>query len=65
MFNMTRSEFVFIMILLIVLLKFNVEYKKKHDDKSILDESKVKKTLHTFSLLDIMSRLGEDILVAG
>jgi hypothetical protein len=62
---MTRSEFVFIMILLIVFIKFNAGYKKKHNDKSILDETKVKKTLHTFSLLDIISRLGEDILVAG
>lgn len=65
MFNMTRSEFIFIMILIIVFIKFNAGYEKKHNDKSILDETKVKKTLHTFSLLDIMSRLGEDIIVAG
>lgn len=65
MFNMTRSEFVFIMILLIVFLELNAGYEKKHDDKSILDESKVKKTIHTFSLLDIISRFGEDILLAG
>ena len=38
---------------------------KKHDDKSILDESKVKKIIHTFSLLDIISRFREDILLAG
>ena len=64
MFNMTRSEFVFIMILLIVFLKFNAGYEKKHDNKSILDETKVKNTLHAFSLLDIISRLGEDIIMA-
>lgn len=65
MFNMTRVKFVFIMILLMVFLKFNEGYKKKHDNKSVLDETKVKKTLHTFSSLDIMSRLGEDIIMTG
>ena len=65
MFNTTRSVFIFIVILMIVFIKFNTGYEKKHDNKSILDETKVKKTLHTFSLLDIFSRLGEDILVAG
>lgn len=60
---MTSSMFVFIMILLIAFLKFNVEYEKKHNNVSILNETKVKKTLHTFSLLDIMSRLGEDIVL--
>lgn len=58
---MRQTEFVFIMILLIAFLKFNIGYEKKHDDKSILDETKVKKTIHTFSSLDILSRFIEDI----
>lgn len=62
---MTRTEFVFMMILIISFMKFNAGYEKKHENKSILDETKVKKTLNTFSLLDIMSRFVGDIIVAG
>lgn len=58
---MIKTEFIFYLILFIIIIKLNIEYKNKHYDKSILDESKVKKTMHTFSLLDIISRFGEDI----
>lgn len=62
---MILTEFVFIMILIISFMKFNAGYEKNHGNISILDETKVKKTLHTFSLIDIMSRFVGDIIVAG
>ena len=62
---MTHNEFIFILILLIIFCKFNATYEKKHDDKSILDESKVKKTIHDFSLLDIITRFTSDILIVS
>lgn len=60
---MKCSEFVFIMILIIVFFKFNVGYEKKHDGESILNESRVKKSLHTFSSIDLITRFVEDILM--
>lgn len=62
---MKQIKFVFILIILIVFFKINIEYKKTHNNQSVLDESKVEKTIHAFSLLDIISRFAGDIIISS
>ena len=63
MFNITSYEFIFILVLLIVFLQFNEKYKKKHNNKSILEQEKIKKITHTFTLFDIIIRFTKDIFI--
>lgn len=60
---MKKIKFIFILVILIVFFKINIGYEKKHKGKSILEETKVKKTIHTFSLLDVLSRFAEDLVI--
>lgn len=60
---MKQINFIFIIILLLIFIKFNVGYEKKHNGKSILEEKNVKKTIEDFSLIDAITRFVYDILL--
>lgn len=60
---MKQINFIFIIILLLIFIKFNVGYEKKHNGKSILEEKNVKKTIEDFSLIDAITRFVSDILL--
>lgn len=57
---MERIYFVFFLIVILIFLKLNYSYKKTHDDKSILNESKVKKTVAEFAFMDDLYRIISD-----
>ena len=60
---MKQINFIFIIILLLIFIKFNVGYEKKHNGKSILEEKNVKKTIEDFSLIDAIKRFVYVILL--
>lgn len=63
---METIYFVIILIMILVFFKLNIWYKKTHNDKPILNESKVKKTLTNVALIDDLFRIISDasLLVA-
>lgn len=62
---MKQANFVFILILFITFSIFNAGYEKKHNNQSILEEKKVKKTIDDFSLIDAIIRFMSDILIVS
>jgi hypothetical protein len=60
---MNQINFIIILIIILVFFKFNIDYKKHHEDKSILEESNVKKTIGYMSLIDNLFRIGSDASV--
>lgn len=62
---MTRTYFVFILILILAFSVFNAGFEKRHDNKSILEEKKVKNTLRTATMIDEVARLITDISIVG
>ena len=60
---MKKYQFVFVLIMIIILSKINEEFKKKHDNKSIFEEKKVKKTIDDFSLIDAFTRFISDLFI--
>lgn len=60
---MKQLQFVFILILLLVFTKFNSNYKKKHNNKSILQEKKVEDTLDDYTLIDATTRFVADLFI--
>jgi hypothetical protein len=60
---MKQINFIFIIIMLFIFSKFNAEYEKKHDDKSVLEEKNVKKTIDDFSLIDAITRFVSNIFI--
>lgn len=60
---MNKIYFIIILIILLVFFKFNISYKKHHGNKSILDESDIKKTIGYASLIDNLFRIGSDVSI--
>jgi hypothetical protein len=60
---MNKIYFIIILIFLLIFFKFNDIYKKHHDNKSILDESKVKKTITDATIIDNLFTIGTDASV--
>lgn len=60
---MKQINFIFILSLLIIFLKFNAGYEKKHDGDSVLEEKNVKKTIDDFTLIDAITRFVSDTFV--
>lgn len=60
---MKQIEFIFILVLLLMFIIFNINYKKKHDNKSILQEKKVKDTIDDFTLIDAITRFVSDVFI--
>lgn len=58
---MERIYFIIISILFLVFVKLNIVYKKKHNNESILEESKVKKTFEVATTIDEIFRIITDI----
>lgn len=58
---MTQLYFIFMLILLLSFSIFNARFEKKHDNKSIFDEQKVKNTIQTATMVDGIARVVADI----
>lgn len=56
---MNRIYFIIILIMFLVFFKYNIRYEKHHNDKSILNESDVKKTIKDASMIDDLYRIIE------
>jgi hypothetical protein len=57
----TQSLFIIILIFLLSFSIFNARYEKKHNNKSILQEKRVEKTIKTLSFLDESIRIIYDL----
>ncbi len=62
---MTRTYFVFILILILLFSVLNAGFEKRHNDKSIFEEKKVKNTIRTATMIDEIARLITDISVVA
>lgn len=60
---MTQIYFVFILILLLSFSIFNAGFEKRHEDKSILQEQKVKNTIQTATMVDGIARVVADVSI--
>lgn len=58
---MKKYQFIFILILIIVLAKINAGFEKKHNGNSVFEEKKVKKDIGDLSLIDEISRITVDL----
>ena len=58
---MIKTFFIFILVIIIIFYISNIRFEKKHDDKSILQEKKVKETIEKASLIDEIIRLLGDL----
>ncbi len=54
---MKQVYFIFILSILLVFFIINASFEKKHDDESILQEKKVKKSLEDISFVDDLYRI--------
>ena len=54
---MEQIYFIFIITILLILFIFNNDFEKKHNNKSFLEEKKVKKTIKNLSFIDEIYRL--------
>lgn len=60
--KINKSFFIFVLITILIFIKISYDYKIKHK-KSILDESKVKKTLIDVSMIDDFYRILADLTI--
>lgn len=58
---MDRIYFIIILIMFLAFFKYNIRYEKHHDNKSILNESGIKKTIKDVSMVDDLYRIIETI----
>ena len=54
---MKQVYFIFILNILLVFFIINASFEKKHNDESILQEKKVKKSLEDISFVDDLYRI--------
>lgn len=60
---MKLIKLIFILILLLTFYKFNAGYEKKYNNKFILQEKNVKKTLDDFTFIDTISKFANDLFI--
>ncbi len=51
----------FILIILLIFLSHNIEFEKKLNHKTILEEPQIKKTIKNITLIDEVIRIFSDI----
>lgn len=60
---MTQIYFIFILVILLAFSIFNAAFEKRHDDKSVLEEKKVKSAIDTTITADGIARVIADVSV--
>lgn len=58
---MTQIYLIFILIMMLSFSLFNAGFEKKHNNKSVLQEKKVKNTIETVTLIDGIMRTFTDV----
>lgn len=58
---MTKTYFIFILIIILAFIIYNTRYEKLHQNKSILQETKVKETIEKARLIDEIIRFLGDL----